>query len=621
MKKKIICILVCMMLLTTVALTVAINVNKIESTSRGWSEKQKLLASDGSGDDRFGCSVDIETYDAIVGAYFDDISPITNCGSAYVFTYGGASWSQQAKLTASDADNDDEFGISVSIDGDYAIVGAHFEDAGGAESGAAYIFYRSGSSWTEQQKLTAGDAAGGDNFGRSVSIDGEYAIVGAPGKNSDQGFAYIFKRSGTTWTQQTKIGATPSKKLGYSVSMSMPYVIMGAYGTNSNTGTAHIYELIGSSWYGKGKLTASDGILSDRFGVSVSISSNYAICGAPGHDLSSGSEGAVYIFEKPTSGWTTMTETQKVTASDAAGADNFGSSASVDGNFTIITSPGNDDSGSGSGSAYIFSRGSTSWTEITKLTASDAASEDYFGWSSSISGNNAIVGAYTDDNTAGTDAGSAYIFEWLNQPPNPPIISGKISGKAGKTYKYTFTSSDPDGDDISYYIDWGDANITSWTSFQDSNTSYSENHTWSAKSNYTIKAKAKDIYGLESSWATLDITMPKNKGCKKLQTQGAFEAELGKRGNQRPFTFLNGSYYKRGRYSIVAGSSYSQRPLGRFKGIFKGKHFIIRSSIGERTITIFGRCIFENGRQDFTGIWIGRGIPFHGWIKGTFEPI
>ena len=227
-KKKIIGILVCTLLIGIALLPTSGSVNNTEVCIIGaWSQTQKILAADGAVDDRFGNSVEINGNDAIAGAYFDDISGQGNAGSAYVFVSSGGSWSQQQKLTASDFQANDEFGWSVSIDGDYAIVGAHKEDGSGTDRGAAYVFYRSGTTWTEQQKLTPGDSADNDFFGKSVSIDGEYVIVGAPGKSSNQGFSYIFKRIGTVWTQMTKVGASGSNKLGWSVSISMPCVIMG----------------------------------------------------------------------------------------------------------------------------------------------------------------------------------------------------------------------------------------------------------------------------------------------------------------------------------------------------------------------------------------------------------
>ena len=511
MKAKTIAFLVMTLLISTAALSVAVNVEKNCYNILGWSEKQKLLASDGTLNDRFGCSVEINANDAIIGAYFDDVGASTNAGSAYVFTYGGASWTQQAKLTASDYDTDDEFGTSVSIDGDTAIVGAPKEDASGASAGAAYVFVRTGSSWSQQQKLIASDGEAGDQFGRSVSVDGDYAIVGAPEKNSGQGFSYIFKRTGGAWTQMTKVGATGSNKLGWSVSIDGAFVIMGAYGTNSNTGTAHIYELVGSSWYGKGALTASDGAISDLFGTSVAIDGNYAICGAPGHDLTSGGEGAAYIFEKPTTGWTTMTETQKITASDAAVSDGFGRSVAVEGDYAIVTAPDNDDSGTASGSAYIFKRGSSTWSEVVKLLASDGASQDYFGWSASVSSPYAIVGAYADDNTNGVDAGSSYLFEFVNQAPSTPSINGPINGIKGTSYPYTFTSTDADGDQVSYYVDWGDSSNTGWFGPFASGATQTKSHIWASKGTYTIQAKARDTNGAESGWGSLTVTMPRNR--------------------------------------------------------------------------------------------------------------
>ena len=142
----------------------------------------KLTASDGAGGDSFANSVSIDGDYAIVGAYGDDDHG-SYSGSAYIFKRSGTTWSQQQKLTASDAATSDHFGYSVSIDGDYAIVGAPHNDDDGNSSGSAYIFSRSGTSWSQQDKLTASDAAENDNFGLVVSISGDYAIVGA--RNDD----------------------------------------------------------------------------------------------------------------------------------------------------------------------------------------------------------------------------------------------------------------------------------------------------------------------------------------------------------------------------------------------------------------------------------------------------
>jgi hypothetical protein len=153
-----------------------------------------LTAADGAFNDRFGQSVSISGDYAVVGAYYDDDNG-GNSGSAYIFKRYGTNWSQQAKLTASDAAAIDQFGVSVSISGNSAIVGAWNDDDSGSNSGSAYMFKRSGTSWPQQAKLLAADGAASDYFGNSVSISGAYAITGAyydDDKGDDSGSAYMF---------------------------------------------------------------------------------------------------------------------------------------------------------------------------------------------------------------------------------------------------------------------------------------------------------------------------------------------------------------------------------------------------------------------------------------------
>ena len=304
---------------------------------------------------------------------------------------------EQQKLTASDGTAGDSFGWSVSISGDTAIVGSFRDSDNGSESGSAYIFVRSGTTWTEQQKLTASDGTASDWFGRSVSISGDTAIVGAHSLS-----AYVFVRSGTSWTQQQKLtasdGVAVGDSFGASVSISGDTAIVGAYGDDdkgTNSGSAYVFVRSRTSWIQQQKLTASDGTAGDSFGWSVSISGDTAIVGSY-RDSDNGSEsGSAYIFVR--SG-TTWTEQQKLTASDGAVDDWFGRSVSISGDTAIVAAY--------SGSAYVFVRSGTSWTQQQKLTASDGASSDAFGISVSISGDTAIVGAHTDD----YDHGSAYVF-------------------------------------------------------------------------------------------------------------------------------------------------------------------------------------------------------------------
>jgi hypothetical protein len=378
----------------------------------GWLEQDKLTASDGAAENWFGYSVSIDGDYAIVGASMNSYTGI-GIGSAYIFKRNGTRWSQQQKLTASDGNDGDLFGCSVSISGDYAIVGAYGDDDNGNNSGSAYIFKRdvTTSAWTEQQKLTAFDCFTEQLFGLSVSISGDYAIVGAYGDGENgycSGSAYIFKRDGESWSQQQKLTASDGAArdfFGYSVSINGDYAIVGACGevTGITTGSAYIFKRDGTSWAQQQKLTASDGAAGDNFGVSVSISGGYAIVGACLDDNNNGvNAGSAYIFKYNGTSWSQQC---KLTASDGAAGDFFGISVSIDGDYAVIGAPGDD---GWSGSAYIFripAAGGSSWVNEAKLTASDGAAGDHFGWSASIRNGYAIVGAFAND-----AKGSAYIF-------------------------------------------------------------------------------------------------------------------------------------------------------------------------------------------------------------------
>ena len=213
-------------------------------------------------------------------------------------------WGTEQKLTASDGTEDDHFGNSVSIDGDYAVIGAIWDDDA---SGSAYIFHRNGTSWIEQTKLTASDGAPDDRFGSSVSISGDYAVIGAYGGDdilNNRGAAYIFHRSGTNWTQQAKISAYDGAEddwFGWSVSIDGDYVVIGSVDDDDNgsaSGSAYIFHRNGTTWTLQNKITASDGAASDEFGNSVSISGDYAVIGALwDYDNGSGS-GSAYVFHR-----------------------------------------------------------------------------------------------------------------------------------------------------------------------------------------------------------------------------------------------------------------------------------------------------------------------------------
>ncbi|MEM7574862.1 MAG: PKD-like domain-containing protein, partial [Bacteroidota bacterium] len=434
----------------------------IPLAAQDFNEIIKVVASDREAFDRFGYSVSISGDYAIVGAYLEDddvtgTNTLSDAGSAYIFERDGSgSWQEVQKLVASDRAAGDEFGWTVSISGDYAIVGARFEseDAAGMNTvflaGSAYVFERDGSgSWQEVQKLVASDRADFDGFGQSVSISGDYAIVGAFGESEDAtgtntvflaGSAYVFERDGSgSWQEVQKLVASDRQafdSFGWSVSISSDYAVVGAYfededatdmNTLSNAGSAYIFERDGSgSWQEVQKLVASDRAADDEFGWSVSISGDYAIIG--GHfedDDSAGmntlsNAGSAYIFERDGSG--SWQEAQKLVASDRAADDEFGNSVSISGDYAIVGALGESEDAAGmntafnAGSAYVFERdGSGSWQDVQKLVASDRAAGDQFSSSVSISGGYALIGAFGESQDAtgmNTDfqAGSAYVF-------------------------------------------------------------------------------------------------------------------------------------------------------------------------------------------------------------------
>ena len=204
------------------------------------------------------------------------------------------SWTQLAKLTAADAAEENYFGFVVSMDGDYAIVGAFGVND---YTGAAYIFKRDGASWTQQAKLTAADGAEDDEFGISVSMDGDYAIVGAHGVNNYTGASYIFKRDGAAWTQQQKLTASDSdvRWFGETVSISGNLAIVGSDGSEPTwKGAAYIFRLSGGSWTEEGILTASDGEDNDYFSeTGLFLNGAYAIAGTADKNNDTG---AAYVY-------------------------------------------------------------------------------------------------------------------------------------------------------------------------------------------------------------------------------------------------------------------------------------------------------------------------------------
>ncbi|MCK4757712.1 MAG: FG-GAP repeat protein [Thermoplasmata archaeon] len=401
-----------------------------------WGETIKLRASDGAAWDRFGGFVSVFGDVIVVGAYGDDVGANVDQGSAYTFVRNGDAWVEISHPVASDGAVDDYFGISVSISGDTVVVGAHCDDVGAnSNQGSVYMFERNtggADNWGQVTKLTASDGAVGDYFGISVCISGDTVVVGAYmdniGANDSQGSVYVFERNiggADNWDAVTKLTASDGAAgdwFGISVCISGDTVVVGAYmddvGVNSE-GSAYVFERNtggADNWGQVTKLTASDGVGMDYFGRSVSISGDTVVVGADSDGVGANADqGSAYVFERNTGGADNWGQVTKLTASDGGASDRFGISVSIS-DDTVVVGAGNDDVGANSnqGSAYVFERntgGADNWGQVTKLTASDGAVDDYFGISVCISGDTVVVGASSDVVGANSNQGSAYVFK------------------------------------------------------------------------------------------------------------------------------------------------------------------------------------------------------------------
>ena len=348
-----------------------------------------LPGADGAEGDRFSYSVALDGDTVLVGAYSDDVGANIDQGSAYVFTRSDSSWTQQAKLTAGDGAAYDYFGRSVALDGDTALVGAYYDSVSNISPGSAYVFTRSGNTWTQQAKLTAVDGTAYDYFGRSVALDGDTALVGAiydtVGANSFQGSAYVFARSGSTWTQQAKLTAGDGETydfFGNSVALDGDTALVGSIsdtvGANSFQGSAYVFTRSGTTWTEQAKLVADDGAPNDYFGASVALDGNTALVGAYGDDVGANSDqGSAYVFARSGATWK---QQAKLVAADGAASDHFGWSVALDGDAVLVGAyADNVGAASDQGSAYVFTHSGTTWTQQVTLVAADGAASDYFG--------------------------------------------------------------------------------------------------------------------------------------------------------------------------------------------------------------------------------------------------
>lgn len=335
----------------------------------------------------------------------------------YTFDYGLNF--KQHKLLAKDAGNGDALGGSVALDGDTMIVGAALDDGTrGIDQGAVYVYVRSGLGWVQQAKLFAADGAVGDQFGASVAISGDTVVIGAPSDDltggKDHGSAYVFVRTGTTWKQQAKLTMTDAKPVdnfGTSVAIDGNNIVVGAplrdLNPGDNAGCVAFYERNGVIWSSRGSLGSLAPAANNRYGIDVAIRGWTVVAGVDG---ANSGQGRVEVFNLGQGG--TVFDYPMLIASDGATGDAFGRSVAISGD-TIVVGAELDDglAGTDQGSAYVFQLTGNSFTQQAKLVSFDPAASDFFGSSVAIHGDRIAIGARGDDANSRVDQGSALVFK------------------------------------------------------------------------------------------------------------------------------------------------------------------------------------------------------------------
>ena len=381
-------------------------------------ELAKLVASDGAEGDEFGYAVAISGDILVIGAQADDDNGV-NSGSAYVFRHDPGppgAWIEEQKLLASDGKTEDWFGCSVAIADDTIMIGAR-----GAPCGSVYVFrYDLGppGGWVQDQKLPGPCPPYGDLFGFSVGIAGDIAMIGAPFEDygTFAGAAHAYRYDGSDWIETQRLQPSDSAEydqFGASVAISGDTAVIGTSpDVPEACGWAYIFRYDPGppeAWVEEQKLLASDGAAQDGFGWLVDISGNAALIGACGDDDNGDDSGSAYVFRYdpgPPEGWV---EEQKLLASDGTAGDYFGRGGAISGDTAVLGAPCAYYTPLGPGSAYVFQYVGSSWVEEAKLQASDGIVGDQFGGSAVISGDTVVIGAFRDDDN-GERSGSAYVF-------------------------------------------------------------------------------------------------------------------------------------------------------------------------------------------------------------------
>lgn len=360
---------------------------------QSWQQRQKLTATNAAAGDQFGNRIALSGDTLLVGAPYDD-QAARDAGAAYVFTRGAAGWVLQQKLVVAGGSVSDFAGVSVALNGDTAVLGAWGVDGTGFDSGAAYVFTRSGSTWTQQAKLTASDPVEQDHFGVSVAVVGSNLVVSAPSKKNGNlygvGAAYAFTGGGAQWKLVSKLMPTNTANDNDGTGLALSATTL-ALGTDRLRGyVVTYYTLVNGAWTLGPAAISSTNTIFPHFGSRLALSSDYTVIGAYTDDIgTTTTPGSVIVVSNANHAtqWT-------LKPSDGNSNDQFGSSVAISETDTVVVgSPRDDDHGQDSGSVYVYGFANGAWSELQKLSPEDGAANDRFGNDVAIAGTTALVGA------------------------------------------------------------------------------------------------------------------------------------------------------------------------------------------------------------------------------------
>ncbi|MBN2493721.1 MAG: thrombospondin type 3 repeat-containing protein [Deltaproteobacteria bacterium] len=373
--------------------------------------------SEGAEQDEYGRSVSVHGDTLAVGMPYDD-APGADSGSVFVFVLDPEGfWGLQAQLTADDAAAGDLFGIAVCVSGDSLLVGASGDDDSGIDAGSAYVFTRDGADWSQQAELVAADTAAGDAFGTAVGLFGDRAVIGAPSAlavDFHSGAAYVFSRSDSSWSEQAKLAGDDLAEgdfFGIGVAVSGDDLVVGAPHDDQgepDSGSAHVFVHQAGGWSRQAVLRASDAEPGDQLGVSVCLSGDMALIGAVGDSHAGDYSGSAYVFVRQGESWA---QQAVLAADDAQEYDQAGTSVALAGDLALVGAPGDEVEGvQYAGSAYVFVRDGADWSQAAKLTTpGDMHAMNLFGACVSLDGSRAAIGEPSHHQYA-MQEGSAWLY-------------------------------------------------------------------------------------------------------------------------------------------------------------------------------------------------------------------